>query len=208
MGDKQYGSKKKLKIQIFFLLAFALLILPSVNALTITNTTFFSSESNSTIFVDSITLDNVTTTVNETIFINLTSIGSNFTNTNTTNAFANFIGLTVDLTIRNINTSTDLFTSMVGNEDFNVTFSAGQLIRILDFQTSASLCSPATRVILNLTVLFFALAIMIIPLSFLFNNGKLSIDSDPRILLVIFIGIILGVAFTQVIASSVVSACA
>ncbi len=190
------------------MLAFTLLILPSVSAVTITNTTFFSSESNSTIFVDSITLDNATVTANVTQFINLTSVGSNFTNTNATStAFADFIGLDINLTILNVNTSIELFTSTAGDQDFNASFIAGQVLRILAGPT-AVLCGLAERAILNLTVIFFAIAVMLIPAFFLFKKGLLSIDTDPKILITIFVGIILGVVFIQVIANSVVSFCA
>ncbi len=121
------------------LILVALIVLPTVSALTITDTTFFASETNSTIFVDSIVLDQVIVT-NQTIeFFGLVSSGSNFTNTNATfNASASFFDLGLNLTIRNVNTSIDLFTSSLSVQNFNVTFTSGQVITI----TGALLSSP------------------------------------------------------------------
>lgn len=48
----------------------------------------------------------------------------------TFDARADFIGLDLGFTIRNINTSTDLFTSNTGFQDFNATFTSGQTITI------------------------------------------------------------------------------
>lgn len=113
--------------------------MPLASSLTITDTTFFSSISNFTIFVDSITLDEQITT-NQTIeFFNLTSEGSNFTNTNATfDARADFFGLDIGLTIRNINTSTNLFTSASGSQAFNATFTSGQVLRIIIIPPTAA----------------------------------------------------------------------
>ena len=120
--------KKKLP-----LLLLILFILPSVSALTITDTTFFSSVSNSTIFIDTITLDEATVNNQTTQFFNLTSQDSKFFNTNATStATAEFIGLQAGLLIHNINTSTDIFTSAIGNQNFNATFTAGQVIQVRD----------------------------------------------------------------------------
>lgn len=105
-------------------------------ALTITDTTYFSSVSNRTIFVDSITLDEVIVT-NQTIqFHNLTSLGSNFTNANATyEARADFIGLDIGIIVRNVNTSTNLFTSSAGAQSFNATFAVGQVIQTTNSTT-------------------------------------------------------------------------
>ena len=119
-----------------------LLLFPLVNALTITDTTYFSSVSNSTIFVDSITLDLVIVTNQSAEFYNLTSVGSNFTNTNATyNARADFYGLNVGLTIRNINTQQDLFTSASGSQNYNATFTPGQVIRTIIITDAQNACN-------------------------------------------------------------------
>lgn len=121
--------KKKLKISILPLLV--LILLPSIYALTITNTTFHSSVSNYTIFVDSITLNNVTVTNLTIEFYNLTSVGSNFTNVNATyDARADFYGLEEGLTVRNINTSTDLFTSTTITQNYQAAFTPGEVLTI------------------------------------------------------------------------------
>jgi len=191
--------KKKLKIQIFFLLAFALIIIPSASALTFNNTTFFSSESNSTIFVDSITLDNVTVTANFTEFFNLTSLGSNFTNTNVTDAFAHFIGLNVGLVIRNINTSTDLFLSTLADQDFNATFTAGQLLRIVGEITPVGECSQGTRSLLSATLIFLALAVLLFPVGLIFVKNDFRLNADVKSFLIVFISIILAIALLVVV---------
>lgn len=196
----------KKKHSFVFLLVFALLIFPSVSALTITNTTYFSSVSGSTIFIDSITLDNVTVNNQSTEFYNLTSLGSNFTNTNTSLARADFYGLQVGYVIRNINTSSDLFTSTSGNQDYNATFTQGQLIRIMGGPTDY-VCDGADRTFLVLTIIFFALIILATVLSGVFRNGELVFDLDVKTLLIIFIAIILGVIFIQEIANSISSFC-
>ncbi len=115
-----------------FLLVFTLFLVPLTSSLTITDTTFFSTITNYTIFVDNMVLENVTVTNLTIEFFAISSVGSNLTNTNATfDAVANFFDLPIDFTIRNVNTSTDLFTSSLGSEDFNATFTPGQTIQIL-----------------------------------------------------------------------------
>ncbi len=197
---------KKLKIPIFFFLALALFLLPSINALTINNTTFSTSISNYTIHVDLMELDEVNVTNYTISFYNVTSVGSNLTNINATyNARADFYGLDIGLTIRNINTSTDLFTSESGNQDYNATFTSGQVIRIMSDVTEeeTTTCSLLTRTSLRLTVGFFALGILGIVLILIYKREEI----DIKLLLIIFISIILGVVFIQVIANSVTSLC-
>ena len=201
---------QKLKIPVFFLLAFALFLLPSVSALTIDNTTFHSSISNYTIFVDSMTLSEVNVTNLTISFYDVNSTGTNLTNTNLTyNSRADFYGLAIGLTIRNINTSTDLFTSASGNQDYNATFTTEQVLRITGNITENGdyVCSSADRALLNLTTLFFALLILALPLGILFHNGTLSTDMNVKKLLIVFIGVILGIIFIQEIANSVFAFC-
>jgi len=122
------------------LILLILLILPLTSALTISDTTFFSSVSNFTIFVDGMTLDNVTVTNMSIQFIGLTSVTSNFTNTNTTfDAIASFFDLAVNLTVHNVNTSTDLFTASATNGNFNATIIPGNVITILAGPTGSGL---------------------------------------------------------------------
>ncbi len=108
-----------------------LISISAASAVQINNTTFFASETNFTILVDFIDLDAVIVSNTSIQFHNLTSIGSNFTNTNATfDARADFIGLDIGLTIRNVNTATDLFTSSISNQDFNATFTSFQVLII------------------------------------------------------------------------------
>lgn len=198
------GIKKKRSL--LFLLAFALILIPSINALTITDTTFFASVTNYTIHVDTITLDQVNVTNSSIEFANLTSTGSNFVNTNATfNAIANFVGLEVGLTIRNLNTSTDLFTSATGNQDFNATFTPGQNLRIMS--TTTRVCSTGTRNLLRLTIIFFALAVLLIPIFILFMKGKIALDINTNKIILVFASLILGIIFLQVIANGVINVC-
>lgn len=144
MDNHEWIKKKR---SLIFLLVVALLILPSISALTITDTTFFSSVSNYTIFVDRIVLDNVTVTSGSIQFHELNSTGSNFTNTNITfDAVASFFDLQVGLTVKNVNTSTNLFTSTISNQDFNATIIPGQTIQTLILQPSEANTACLTMV--------------------------------------------------------------
>jgi len=193
----------KLFIKAIFL---ALLLLPCVNAVTITDTTFSTSISNYTIHVDSITLDNVTVTSTTIEFYNLISLGSNLTNTNDTyNSRADFYGLQTGLIVHNVNTSTDLFISSTGNQNYNAIFTPGQVLRITNDPVYS--CTSADRTLLNLTTLFFSILIMALPLGLLIHNGKLSLETDIKIILIIFIGIILGAIFIREIANEVFAFC-
>ncbi len=132
-------------------------------------------------------------------------MGSNFRNTNlTSDAVATFVGLEINLTIRNINTSSNLFTSIIGDQDFNVTFSPGIVLQTIIIPSG---CSTTTEAILNLAVVFLALAILFISILILFVKGKLSLTVNPKILVIVFVGIILGLVFIQAISNSIVSFC-
>ncbi len=174
------GIKKKRSL--LFLLAFALILIPSISALTITDTTFSTSDSNYTILVDSITLDQVIVENDSIQFHNLTSIASNFTNTNATfDSIATFVGLKVGLTVKNINTSAEL-NSTLGNQDFNVTFTAGQILQIVVTTPTTGVCGPAgLRVGFNsffdsIGVVFSILVVIII---ILLIWGVIIVIQDP-----------------------------
>ncbi len=198
------------KLVPMFFLAFALFLLPSVSALTIDNTTFFSSRSNYTIFVDSMTLSEVNVTNLTISFYDVNSTFSNFTNTNATyDARADFYGLQIGLIIHNVNTSTDLFTSASGNQSYNATFTPLQILRIMGEAevVEIEICSSLTRNVLNLTIILFALIIVLFPIGILFKNGTLSSDTDPKTFIGIFVMVIIGVAFIQAIASQIITVC-
>jgi len=201
--------KKKLKIPVLSLLV--LILLPSVFALTITDTTFRSSVSNDTIFVDSITLDNVTVTNTTITFFNLTSVGSNFTNVNETfDATVRFVGLEINLSIRNVNTSTNLFSSTLGDQDFNATITPGQVLTIIESPTgpvtpSESVLSAFSSSAIVIFVSLFATLGVVFVLIFLrfgldaltgntnvdFNMVSASVGGVIFIIVVVGIGIIL-----------------
>lgn len=196
-------------IKKYFLFLLFLLVLPSVSALQINDTIFFSSDTNFTIFVDSITLDQVTVTNQTITFINLTSIGSNFTNINATfDARADFIGLTPGLVVRNVNTQTDLFQSKAANQNFNATFTPSQVLIINDKLTFK--CNSAERSTLNLVVLFSALGLLAFVLMLFFSKGKELLQATPKgkTLVIVFVGIIIAVVFIQIIADQVIFFCA
>ncbi len=201
-------DKMKSKFIWFMVLATAFIFLPLVSAVTITDTTFFANQTNFTIFVDFITLDQVIVTNTSIQFHNLTSVGSNFINVNATfDARADFIGLAVGLIIRNVNTETDLFESEVGDQDFNATFTPSQVLMIVEEATFK--CNLAERSTLNLVVLFFALGILAFTLLLFFSKGEKLFESTPttKIIIIVFIGILLGVIFIQVIADQVINVC-
>lgn len=113
--------------------------MPSVSAVTVTETTFFASDNNYTVFVDSMILINSTIT-NATIeFVGINSTGTNMTNVNATyDAVVNIIDLPIGSAIFNKNTSIYIFTSVAGNQSFNVTITPLNAIRI---DNSAALAS-------------------------------------------------------------------
>jgi len=197
------------KLTLSFLLVLTLLVIPLASALTITDTTFFTSETNFTIFVDTITLDQVVVT-NETItFEDVTSSNTTLINTNSTfTSIANFIGLSPGLTIFNVNTSTDIFRSTSGLQDFNAT-----LLPFIHLQINAlpqNNCSQTTRQILNVTLVFLAIAIFLIPLAMLYVKGKLDIDhitSSPIKMIIAFIGVVVGIALLVAVGDLVVAIC-
>ena len=168
---------------------------------------------------------------NETIeFHNLTSIGSNFTNTNATyNARADFYGLDIGLTIRNINITTDLFTSVSGSQNYNATFSSGQILRINNFQNVtatdqsqichnfflgmgglASMSSPTFVMIMIAFIILILVGILVMAIRAIssatesrstLGKSKTSQKSlSPQKIIVIFLGVVL-IAFVVVIMS-------
>ena len=191
-------------------LLLGLILLPLASATTITDTTFFASDFNYTISVDTITLDEVEVNGDSIRFINLTSAGSLFTNVNLTfDAVANFDGLQTGLTINNVNTSLQLFNSTVGDQSFNATFTTGQVLQIVATPSDAYVCTTGDRAVLTMITLFFALAIMIIPFIFFFKDGSWDFSSvNVNVLIVVFITITLGLIFIQTIASNVEGVCA
>ncbi len=173
-----------LKKKLIFLLPLLLIIIPSVSALTITNTTFFASDNNFTILVDSIILDQVTVSNSSIEFFNLTSIGSNFTNTNATfDARADFLGLDIGLVVRNVNTATDLFTSTSGSQNFNATFTSGQVITInggATPSTGRSACDVMVQQFGTFPILIGLLGTIILlgAVIFVLTTGFVSINFD------------------------------
>jgi len=155
------------------------------NAVTITDTTFFASGSNYTIHVDTLVVDNVTVTANSIQFHNVTSQGTNFTNANaSTTAVASFFGLDLSFTIFNVNTSTNLFTSSAGNQDFNASFTSGQVIRTIIFITPQTTAEPLCNDITEGVALFFAVmptvfSILGIVLVLLAIGGLILVIQDP-----------------------------
>lgn len=76
-------------------------------------------------------LDNVTVTPTTIEFYNVSSVGSNLTNTNATYiSRADFYGLDVGLWIYNVDTDRDLFESVLGSQDYNAAFAIGRVLRI------------------------------------------------------------------------------
>lgn len=115
-----------------FLFLFLLLI-PLSSALTVSDTTFSTSETNFTVHVDTVTLSSFNIT-NQSIILNgITSRGSNFTNINSTlSAVVNFINLSIGLNVVDVNTSTNLFTSASGSQDFNATILPLEVVLVGD----------------------------------------------------------------------------
>jgi len=119
-----------IKKKIFFLIIL-LVLTPTIFALTISDTTISSSASNYTIWVDTMTMDQLIVRNTSIEFYNFSSVGSNFTNINQTyEAVINFYNLTVGLAVYNVNTSVYLFNSTATNQTWNVTFAVNQTIRI------------------------------------------------------------------------------
>lgn len=114
-----------------FLILFLICLVPIGSALQMNDTVLFAPVTNYTIFIDSIMLDQVVVTNTTITLHNVTSTGTNLTNINSTLAIVEFIGLRQNLTLRNTNTSTNLFTSNFSMEDFNLSLSPGDNVRIV-----------------------------------------------------------------------------
>lgn len=202
------NSKKRLGI----ILLLCVLVLPSmVSALTVTNTTFYTSVSNYTVYVDSITLDNVTITNTTIEFYNLSSVGSNLTNINDTyNSRADFYGLDIGLTIRNINTTIDLFTATASSQDYNAALPIGNLLQIMDHRTSTTPgCTPLMRSILNIVLGFAALAILAVAIGIIYSKRDDWFEEiDLKKIMTAFVAIIIGLSLIVAIAISINSVCA
>lgn len=189
----------------FPMLAILLILLPLSSALTFENTTFFASETNYTIHVDNMTLDNVTVTPTNIQFINLTSIGSQFTNVNTSTAVADFIGLDIGLFIFNINLSEDLFKSTIGLQNFNASFLSGHVLIIRDFPFS--LCSASQKSVLLATIIILAIAIFVFPLMIFLKAGKIILNVSIKNVIIAFIAIIIFVVLLGAFSDFVLSFC-
>lgn len=188
------------------LLSLIIILLPLASSLVITNTTFFASETGYTIFVDSVTLDSTNVTNTSIEFDGVNSVLSRFTNTNlTTTAVANFVNLQDGFFIRNLNTSLFLFSSVLGNQDFNASFSPGQIIEITD--TFIPQCTQAERPILNLILIFTGLIIMLAPIIFLFVKGNLIDNVDLKFFIMVFIIIMVGLVMLVASANNLGSFC-
>lgn len=157
-------------MKFFPVFILAILLISTVSAVTITDTTFFSTGSNYTIFVDMMELDNVTVTAGSINFHDVTSLGTNLTNTNATfDAVASFFGLNLNFTLFNVNTSTNIFTSSPGAQDFNITFTPGEIIRIviadIDRKSTFATCNqllPGFGTFFSFFPIFFTILAIII----------------------------------------------
>ena len=138
-------------------------------------------------------------------FNNLTSLDSEFTNTNaTSNATANFVGLGIDLIIRNVNTSVDLFTSVALNQNFNATFTPGQVLRIVGVTAS---CDPAVKSLLTVAILLFVLGIIGLPLFMIINRGVLIENLSPKKMAQIFAALMVGISLLVLSVNGIKALC-
>jgi len=195
-----------LKLLVF---AFTLIFLISfVSAVTIINTTHYSSSSGSTIFVDRVVLDEVVVDTIQTTYENVTTSGSNFTNTNaSTTARANFIGLPFNFTVFNKDTGQELFISTLLTMNGNVTWDPSQTITLLRQPIVDSLCTTSTKNVMGLVVLFGSLALAVFTLLIFFMNGKAKIEVNATVVIVIFIGIVIGAAILSEAANNIHTLC-
>jgi len=171
-----------------------LLLAPLVSGVVISDTTLFSSVSNSTIFVDRVVLDNLTVNGSESIFFNVSERGSNLSNVNDTSfARAQFFGLPLGFTLRNVNSSTDLFTSVVGSRDFLAVFVPGVTVRVLGGPTLSDSDLICLNGLLGLQSLSDFIPLLFVVVAFLIIVGLLG-------LLLFSSG---GVGFDSVVSDSV-----
>ncbi len=119
---------------------------------------------------------------------------------------ASFIGLDVGLTIFNVNTSANLFRSSIGNQNIDITFSPGIVIRTIIEITGPTSCSGQVRNILTLVLIIMALAVLVFTISLFFFKGKI-LKVNGKMLILIFIGIILAIVFIETIANSNAAFC-
>ncbi len=115
----------------------------------------------------------------------MTSLGTNFTNTNLTfDAVASFFGLQIGHTITNVNTSDDLFNSTTTNQNFNATFTTGQVIITIltpsSPPTSRALCNNITDGVSTffevIPIVFSILGIVLVLLTI---TGLIFVIQDP-----------------------------
>ena len=68
-------------------------------------------------------------------------------------------------------------------------------------------CSVSDKAVLNLTVIFLALVIIFLAMFLFFSEGKVFLNINAKVLIMVFVGIIISVVLLGVIADSVVSFC-
>jgi len=154
-------------------------------------------------------LDNVTVTANSIQFHNVTSLGTNFTNTNETfDAVASFFGLQVGFTITNVNESNDLFNSTAADQEFNATFTPGQVIRTINSPDVSPGCTAPVRSVTTLIVIVSALALVVFSFMFFISKKELPLSNiSPKIIVMVFVGLVIGVVLIQAIANQIVNFC-
>lgn len=122
-----------------------LLVLPMLNAQTIIDDTnsditiIKCNALNYTIEIDAIDLDKINVENYAIELFNVSSEGTNITNINQTyDAVIGFYNLTSNLSVYNVNTSAYLFNATPSNQSWNVTFSAGQILRIVNITSAGA----------------------------------------------------------------------
>ncbi len=112
---------------------------------------------------------------------------------------ANFVNLQIPLAILNLNTNNLLFTSRVGSQAFNASFTAGQIIKIIE----GFACNSGERGVFVGILIFSALALLVLTLMIFIKSGSVNLDVTSKIIIMVFVGLIIGVVFLGEVANTI-----
>ena len=186
----------KVKLVIFILVSIFLINL--VSAVTITDTTFTTSDTNYSIYVNgSITLTQATVTNESIIFDNVNTTGT-FTNPNDTyDSQVNFVGLTSPYTKLTFDNGT---VRAVGVSDVNITIPAGRFFYLQDARGYSNTELSAFCESINdgyqefgQLLVLIVLAIVLVFVVAMFGDGRMDIMTflTSSIMTIVFVAVIL-----------------
>lgn len=171
----------------------ALILFPLVSSASLNDSIVNTTDTGYQVYFTNIGFD-VLNVTNDTIeFYNLTSLHTQFTNINATgDAIVQLHGIQSGLTVRNHNTSTDLYTSVSDFGNYNVTFGPGVQIRIVGIQDTGTIGAACTGVIEGFSLFGVFLGLIGITLVAVFIYGKISGTIKANFLVPSLVGLVLA----------------